>query len=219
MPEVLDEDPGTFHSRPFDGPLSANGQSSGALWVPALAAQKTLVLGSSQSPDTVDAVHLQSAGIDTVKRRSGGGAVLVSSEDLIWFDVVIDATHPQWNPDVSQSFEWLGRACQRGLQHHDIDTTMRTGRLETSQWSRLICFAGLGPGELTYDGKKVVGMSQRRTRNRARFQVAILRRWSGAEHADVLANGELVRAGKSRAEVAEELELSLIHISEPTRPY
>ena len=40
-----------------------------------------------------------------------------------------------------------------------------------------MCFAGLGPGEVTVDGRKVVGISQRRTRAAARFQCVVLERW------------------------------------------
>lgn len=200
--EIVKEDPGTFHSRPFDGDLPPGG----ALWVPQLQLRKTLVLGSSQSPDTIDSGHLHTAGLEMVKRRSGGGAVLVSSEDLVWFDIVIDNNHRHWSSDVSQSFEWLGNACKRGLQSLGTETIMRTGRLQTNDWSRLICFAGLGPGELTHNDRKIVGMSQRRTRDRARFQVAILRRWSGVEHAQLLADTELERVGKSRDQAAVELE-------------
>ena len=45
-------------------------------------------------------------------------------------------------------------------------------------WSKLVCFAGLGPGEVTVAGAKVVGMGQRRTRAGALFQCAALLEWA-----------------------------------------
>ena len=48
-------------------------------------------------------------------------------------------------------------------------------------WCRQICFAGIGPGEVTVDGRKVVGLAQRRTRAGALFQCAALLRWDPAE--------------------------------------
>jgi hypothetical protein len=42
-----------------------------------------------------------------------------------------------------------------------------------SPWTPMVCFAGLGPGEVTVDGAKVVGISQRRTRVGALFQCAV----------------------------------------------
>jgi lipoate-protein ligase A len=37
-------------------------------------------------------------------------------------------------------------------------------------WCELVCFAGLGPGEVSLAGTKLVGLSQRRTRNGIRIQ-------------------------------------------------
>jgi lipoate-protein ligase A len=53
-------------------------------------------------------------------------------------------------------------------------------------WSRLVCFAGLAPGEVTVGGRKVVGVAQRRTRRHARFQCAVLHRWDPQPLLDVL---------------------------------
>lgn len=178
--EYIDEDPATFHARPFD-------EASRSLWIPRLSEHETLVLGSSQKPDTVDIAALREQGVDLAGRRSGGGAVLVSRADLVWFDVVLPGTDPLWTADVGRSFDWLGDVCQRALAELGVDTELYGGRLQHSPWSRRICFAGLGPGELTVGGKKLVGMSQRRTRTAARLQVAILRRWDGPRHASLLA--------------------------------
>jgi hypothetical protein len=43
------------------------------------------------------------------------------------------------------------------------------GGMVDSDWSALVCFAGIGPGEVL-DGAKLVGLSQRRTRAGARIQ-------------------------------------------------
>lgn len=175
----MDERPGEFHHRPFDG----QGRS---LWLPTLSRPRTLVLGSSQSKQDVDEARLEANGIELATRRTGGGAVLVGPDDLVWFDVVLPSTDPLWDSDVSRSFDWLGEAVQRALSTLGIDTERHSGSLVSTEWSRQVCFAGLGPGELTIDGKKVVGMSQRRTRTTSRIQVAILLQWDGALHADLL---------------------------------
>lgn len=147
---------------------------------------RTLVLGSSQSEQDVDTARLEVHGIELAKRRTGGGAVLVGPDDLVWFDVVLPSTDPLWDSDVSRSFDWLGEAVQRALATLGIDTERHSGPLMSTEWSRQVCFAGLGPGELTIAGKKVVGMSQRRTRTTSRIQVAILLQWEGELHADLL---------------------------------
>lgn len=202
-PQVIREDPGMFHARSFD-------VAERSLWVPSMANPPTLVLGSSQRVEDVDADALNAAGIALTSRRSGGGAVLVGPDELVWFDVVLPIDDPLWNPDVGRSFDWLGLACQRGLATLGVDTELHTGRLISSEWSRKVCFASLGPGELTVDGKKLVGMSQRRTRSASRFQVAVLRRWNGAQHASFL---NLAAEDRSRA--ATDLEDVATTVSHP----
>ena len=49
-------------------------------------------------------------------------------------------------------------------------------------WSDHVCFAGIGGGEVIRDGRKVVGISQRRTRAGARFQCALYRHWRPEAH-------------------------------------
>ena len=72
--------------------------------------------------------------------------------------------------------------------------TVHHGPLMRSEWSGLLCFAGLGPGEVTVGGRKVVGMSQRRTRAAARFQCVVLAEWDPASLVDLLAPASLPRS-------------------------
>ncbi len=175
VPDFIDEDPGTFHHRAVE-------VEDRALWVPTLGPTRVLILGSSQNDEDLDRQTLEQRQIEVARRRSGGGAVLVSEDDLVWFDVVIAKTDPLWVDDVSRSFDWLGEAVSRAMASLGVETSVHHGPLVQNNWSRRVCFAGLGPGELTVGGRKVVGMSQRRTRDWARFQVAVLRSWNGVDH-------------------------------------
>jgi len=49
-----------------------------------------------------------------------------------------------------------------------------------------VCFAGRGPGEILVDGRKVVGISQRRDRSGARFQCTALLAWPADVLVDLL---------------------------------
>ena len=159
-----------FHHRESSGPVPA-------IWVPELRETPTVVLGSRQGIEDIDASAAKAAGIQVAQRRSGGGAVLVSATDLTWIDVVIGRGDPRWESDVTRSFDWLAIRLQQALASLGEDGDIHRGPLQRTEWSDLVCFAGLGPGEITVDGKKLVGISQRRTRDFARFQVAILREW------------------------------------------
>lgn len=131
--------------------------------------------------DLVDRGAADVAGIDVVRRRSGGGAVLVEPGGVVWVDVVIPPDDPLADDDVGRAAEWVGAAWagalatvgHRGGQLH-------RGALVQTPWSRAVCFGGLGPGEVTLAGRKVVGVAQRRTRLGARFQTAALLWWEPA---------------------------------------
>ncbi len=133
----------------------------------------TLVLGSGQSDSIVGSVPRY------VRRRSGGGAVWLDPAEQVWADVILPAGHHLWSNDVTQSFEWLGAAWVRAVRSLGVTepTDVHVGRLEPSPWSGLLCFAGRGPGEVFVRNRKLVGISQRRSRGGALFQCGILTRW------------------------------------------
>lgn len=146
-----------------------------------------LVLGSTQDESVVDLGVARALGIELVRRRSGGGAVLLVPGEVAWVDVVVPAGDPLWDDDVGRSFQWLGHVWQRALVDVGIGgTRVHSGALECGMWGRLICFAAVGPGELTLGERKVVGISQRRTRDAARFQCAVYRRWDPSLLAQLL---------------------------------
>ncbi len=141
-----------------------------------------VVLGSTQSPEAV------LPGQPALRRRSGGGAVLVEPGGLVWVDVLVPAGDPLWAPDVGRAFAWLGRTWAQALGDVGVrDARVHDGPLVTTPWSRLVCFAGLGPGEVTVGGAKVVGLCQRRTRAGALFQCAALLDWRPERLLDRLA--------------------------------
>ena len=131
-------------------------------------------------------------------------------EQLIWFDVVLTRDHPGWNDDVGKSFAWVSDRIRSALSSLGVETDCHNGPMVNTEWSDLICFAGLGPGELTVDAKKLVGISQRRTRNAARFQVAVLRRWDPMELLELfpMSQGDRERANQDMAEAAVGTDLS-----------
>ncbi len=146
--------------------------------VPTVAA---IVLGSTQPAAEVD-----DEGLEVVRRRSGGGAVLVAPDDPLWVDVDLPAGDPLWDDDVGRSFVWLGEAWAAVLADLGLDAEVHRGGFEPGPWGRTICFAGRGPGEAFVDGAKVVGLAQRRTRAGARFQCAVPSRWDPDPLVDAL---------------------------------
>jgi lipoate---protein ligase len=130
----------------------------------------SVVLGAAQRFASPLAAGIGPGGTEVVVRRSGGGAVALGPGVSLWVDVVLPRHDPLWNDDVSASSYWLGQAWCDALALLGVDATVHRGPAEQHPMARAACFAGLGPGEVTGDGRKLVGISQRRTRAGARFQ-------------------------------------------------
>jgi lipoate-protein ligase A len=167
------------HVGPLTVDISAAAPVARAVWFVSVE-RPTLVLGSTQR------AVVPVGGVDAVRRRSGGGAVLVAPDTVLWAEVVLPVADPLWSADVGCAFWWLGDAWAAALRSLGFDAAVHRGALVSRPLSRVACFAGLGPGEVTVGEKKVVGMSQRRTRAGALFQCAALLRWDAPSTARAL---------------------------------
>jgi lipoate-protein ligase A len=137
-----------------------------------------LVLGSTQSPSLVATDRLAASGIELARRRSGGGVVLLVPGEHVWVDVVLPADDPLWVPDVDRSSWWLGEAWAAAIAAVapiGSEVEVHRGPVSDRELGAQVCFAALGPGEVSVGGRKLVGVSQRRTRRTARFQCVLFR--------------------------------------------
>ncbi len=162
---------GELHARALPQPATRQ------LWLCGVT-RAALVLGSSaRQLDFVDQELARRWGVDVVRRRSGGAAVLLEPGAQLWVDVLIGREDPLWHHDVGRAAWWVGAWWQRSLVRLGISTTVHQGPLQGGERARRICFAGIGPGEVLAGGRKLVGLSQRRTRDVARFQTVMLVQW------------------------------------------
>ena len=167
--------------------------------------RSALVLGSTQPDSVVDRDRAEAAGVEVVRRRSGGGAVLLRPGETVWVDVFLPAGDPLAEADVGRAFGWIGRAWVAALtltgvgQAPGPPVAVHEGRPRAGPWSATVCFAGLGPGEVTVGGAKVVGISQRRSRAGALFQCGALVAWSPEPLLDLLALSDDDRAAAGTA--------------------
>lgn len=145
-----------------------------------------LVLGSSQDVALVDEGAAWAAGLQVVRRSSGGGAVFVAPERSLWIDVVVPRGHRLWSDDVRKSAYWVGQAWARALVGFGLETEVYAEGLESTRWGRLVCFGARGPGEVLTGGRKTVGIAQRRTKDGARFQCIVYDRWDAHDVVDYL---------------------------------
>lgn len=173
---------GELHDRPI---VSAANVETLEITRPAV------VLGSTQSFDVVDVSRASELGFDVVRRRSGGGVVILRPGDHAWVDVTVPRDHHLWSDDVERASWWLGEVWCDVLRDLDPAGEWRVWRdkLVASAPERVVCFASVGPGEVVRNDRKVVGVSQRRTKDAARFQCTLFRSIDVAMYTSLLRDG------------------------------
>lgn len=170
--QILRATPSEFHAR--DLPFTERIE----IWV-CEATRPAVVLGSRQSPSLIDPAVAVRRGIEVVQRRSGGTLVNVRPGEVLWVDVVVPAGDSRLSADLPASMMWMGERWRAALSAAGCVGRLEVhrGPAQESAWGGLLCFGGLGAGEVCHEGAKLVGISQRRTRRGARFQMAVHRRF------------------------------------------
>lgn len=182
----------------------------------ALGSAQRALLRTTQAPDGPARPSTISVGV----RRSGGGAVLIDPGRSTWIDVLLPRTHRFWDDDVVRSSLTIGALLGRAFAR---STGNRGAVAQSSGMDALgeqVCFAGLGPGEVTADGRKVIGISQRRVRAGARFQIM----WYSEHRTELLLQGldglatakKLFMPGRPGDEIRVEIDQRLGTIDDPS---
>ena len=136
-----------------------------------------LVLGSSQDDSSINYAFAEQKNIGIARRTSGGGAVFVDPQTFLWVDLLIPRGHSLWEDDIGIASNWLGEIWKTALDSLGVKSQMHRSSFQKTAIAELVCFAGRAPGELLIENKKILGISQRRTREGARFQCALALKW------------------------------------------
>ena len=150
----------------------------------------TVILGSTQSVDDVNQNSADESGVLVSRRRSGGGAVFVHPSDTVWIDITISRDDPLWKDDVAQSMLWLGEFFVEALSPW-VQANVYRDSFSTGVDGRVVCFSSSSPGEVFVGTNKLVGISQRRGREGARFQCVLYRHWRPGEWSQIFASSDV----------------------------
>ncbi len=172
-----------------------------------------VVIGSSQPDSDIDSRCAKEMGVEIVRRRSGGGAILLVPGQHVWIDFWLPVGDALWLDDVVVAAGWLGELFVSALDDAAIgDLSVHRGPATNDALSRKVCFLGRGPGEVFCSEKKIVGLSQRRTRDWIRFQTIMHRRFCAEQTADLLA--VLPDADVPTGDIAQRLQSQVYEIGD-----
>jgi lipoate---protein ligase len=173
----------------------------------------TLVLGSTQRPEIVDSLRAAELGAEVVRRRGGGGAVLLRPGDHLWIDAWVPRGDPLWHADVGVAAAWVGRWWVAALASFGAcECVVHEGSAVPGEHGSLVCFSGKGPGEVFHHDRKVMGVSQWRGKEGALFHTCAYTRWDPLPlvellHLDGVSQEELLRSVAGAAAGLDELPL------------
>jgi len=117
-------------------------------------------IGHHQREEEFDVDRLHQAGIDLVRRPTGGRAVLHAEE--LTYSVIM----PSAGRSVLQVYNAISRALVRGLRRLGVTVALHKAQAHAPAGNRqplaVPCFASSARYEIEWQGRKLVGSAQRR---------------------------------------------------------
>lgn len=130
-----------------------------------------IILGAAQRPDEQQLARAAAQGVELVRRKSGGGAVMAGAE-MLSVSVFLPRHHPISKGSTVKAYHWIGALWQKvfasyGLYSHlpnteEIARSKQRTELLSTDWA---CYGGVAHGELLdQQGRKLLGVAQIRSR-------------------------------------------------------
>jgi lipoate-protein ligase A len=137
-------------------------------------ARPGVALGRAQRRDPYMALRAKADIIDLCRRATGGGALLAGPW-LLGTSVVLPAGHAFVSADMDESFRWFGQLHADWLAGFGIDAKcVPPAQARSDRSLAWACFGGLSPWDVEVSGRKIVALSQARTRNGVLLGSAVL---------------------------------------------
>ena len=127
-------------------------------WEPAC-----LSLGRGQSLADVDLQAVRVAGLDLVRRPTGGRAILHADE--LTYSVIAPEAEPRVAGPVVESYRRLSAGLVCGLERLGVTSIVADRRVENRCSKGPVCFEAPSDYEITFRGRKLIGSAQMRARS------------------------------------------------------
>ena len=121
-----------------------------------------LSLGRSQELADVDLAACSAAGVDVVRRPTGGRSILHTDE--LTYSVALLQSDPRSGGGVVEGYRRLSKGLLAGLYHLEVPAEQAVGMRGSNEGQTAICFETPADYEITVAGRKLVGSAQWRAR-------------------------------------------------------
>lgn len=121
-----------------------------------------LSLGRGQPLADADQARCRAAGVDVVRRPTGGQAILHTDE--LTYSVALRQDDPRAGGGVLESYRRLSEGLLAGLRRLGVEAVQSLPTKEPPAESRPVCFEVPSDYEITFGGRKLVGSAQWRSR-------------------------------------------------------
>lgn len=147
-----------------------------------------ITLGSFQVADEqLDAQRVHDAGYQIAQRATGGRAVFHAQE--LTYSLCAPKDIGPWAKTLGSTYDWISERLLAGFAQVGFDGAMEKGDVSalesqaTRHTAKPPCFTSASRAEIVWQGRKVVGSAQRRSRNAFLQHGSIL---LGDAHADLV---------------------------------
>ena len=123
-----------------------------------------LSLGRSQPAADADLPVCRAAGVDLVRRPTGGRAILHTDE--LTYSITLLSSDPRAAGGVVESYRRLSEGLLAGLRRLGIEAVQARGQRKPASDLTAICFDTPSDYEITAGGRKLIGSAQWRSRGR-----------------------------------------------------
>jgi lipoate-protein ligase A len=148
----------------------------------------SLSIGYFQRISEIDIDYCNKKGYPVVRRLTGGRAILHDTE--LTYSVSGSSDSSLFRGSLLENYSLISKAMILGLKINGINAKSSTRRKRNAGRKNPACFKTVSYGEITIEGKKVIGSAQKRFSNGFLQHGSILLNFNAGEFCNVLGSND-----------------------------